>query len=323
MNPSLLPSLAWFARIARHLSITRAADEMGVSRAALSQNLKALEQQLGVRLLHRTTRDMSLTDAGQRLFDTLSTSLAEVERAVAAVGEAEDAPAGWVRMNTSRLAYGALIEPRLAAFRHLHPQVRLEFVLSDEMDNIISDGCDLGIRLGHHLAEHVVATPISEPVRMVVVASPAYVERHGAPASPQALEAHACINYRFPGKGALRPWEFTGPGKSGGTVTQTLDSALTFDDDAAMIEAAVNGLGLIQIVDLAVLPHLASGRLVEVLSRWAPRSAGFHLYAPSRHQVPRRVRAVQEFFGARALSPDRPAVLPQPLGNLRRAALRR
>lgn len=296
MNPALLPSLAWFARIAHHLSITRAAEEMGVSRAALSQNLKALEKQLGVRLLQRTTRDMSLTDAGQRLLDALAPSLAAVERAVADLSEKAGTPSGLVRLNTSRLAYRALVEPRLAVFCDLYPHIRLEFVLSDELDNIIVDGCDLGIRLGHKLAEHVVAVPIGGPVCMAVVASPTYLERHGEPGIPQDLDAHACINYRYPGSRALRPWTFSksGPGKN--TLSRSVEGSLTFDDDAAMIEAAVSGLGLAQIVDLAVQHRLSSGQLVQVMAKWTPRSSGFHLYAPSRHQVPARVRAVRDFL---------------------------
>lgn len=298
MNPALLPSLAWFVRIAHHLSITRAAEEMGVSRAALSQTLKALEQQLGVRLLQRTTRDMSLTDAGQRLLDALAPSLAAVERAVADLGENAGDPSGLVRLNTSRLAYRALIEPRLAVFCDLYPHVRLEFVLSDELDNIIADGCDLGIRLGHNLAEHVVAVPISGPVSMAVVASPTYLDLHGEPRLPQDLDAHACINYRYPGSRALRPWTFAGPGTGKTRLSRAVEGPLTFDDDAAMIEAAVNGRGLVQIVDMAVQHHLSSGRLVQVMAKWTPRSSGFHLYAPSRHQVPARVRAVRDFLVA-------------------------
>jgi DNA-binding transcriptional LysR family regulator len=299
MNPALLPSLALFMRIARHLSITRAAQEMGVSRAALSQALKALEQQLGVRLLHRTTRDMSLTEAGQRLLDTLGPNLAAVERAVEDLRENASIPSGLVRLNTSRLAYRALIEPRLAEFCGLYPDVRLEFVLSDELDNIIAEGCDLGIRLGHDLAEHVVAIPISGPVSMAVVASPAYIARCGEPQTPQDLDAHVCINYRYPGHRALRAWTFSEPGPDNTRLSKDVEGPLTFDDDAAMIKAALLGLGLVQIVDLAVQHHLSNGRLVQVMTKCTPRSAGFHLYAPSRHQVPARVRALRDFLANR------------------------
>ncbi len=296
MNPSLLPSLAWFARIARHMSITRAAEEMGVSRAALSQNLKALERQLGVRLLHRTTRDMSLTEAGQQLFDTLRPTLDTIEGAVNGLNELRGVPSGLVRLNTSRLAYRALIEPHLAEFCHRYPRVKLEVVMADGLNNIIADGCDLGIRLGRSLADHVVAVPISPPVAMVVLAAPAYLAAHGTPKTPSDLASHTCINYRFPGSGAIREWDFTEPGKAARHFTQGVAGALTFNDDQAMVQAAVQGLGLVQVVDLAARHHVAEGRLVEVLRRWTHRLPGFYLYSPTREHVPSGVKAVQGFL---------------------------
>lgn len=296
MHPSLLPSLAWFAHIARQGSFTRAADEMGVSRAALSQNLKALERQLGVRLLYRTTRDMSLTEAGQQLFDALQPTLDTIERAVDRLGEAGDAPSGLVRVNVSRLASRALIEPHLPEFCERYPRVRVELTLADSMSNIIADGCDVGIRLGRSLAEHVVAVPISPPLSMAVVASPAYLTRKGAPKRPVDLVKHDCINYRFQGSGALHDWDFKELGKAGRHFTQSVTGRLTFNDDAGMTNAALQGLGLIQIVELAVQQFLADGRLVRVLRDWTHRHDGFYLYAPSRDQMPSKVRALLDFL---------------------------
>lgn len=296
MNPSLLPSLAWFARIARHKSFTRAADEMGVSRAALSQNLKALEQQLGVRLLHRTTREMSLTEAGQRLFDSLKPALDAIESAVQSTGDAGGEPSGLVRINTSRLASRALIEPHLAEFCARYPRVKLELVMSDELANIIADGCDLGIRLGRSLADLVVAVPISPPLSMAVVATPAYLERFGIPATPADLVNHVCINYRYAGSGALREWDFNDAGEPGRHFTQAVSGSLTFNDDGAMMRAALQGLGLMQIVDVAIQPHLADGGLVRVLREWTHTHEGFYLYSPSREHIPSRVRAFQAFL---------------------------
>ncbi|MBT2333114.1 LysR family transcriptional regulator [Variovorax paradoxus] len=296
MHPSLLPSLAWFAHIARQGSFTRAAEEMGVSRAALSQNLKALERQLGVRLLYRTTRDMSLTEAGQQLFDALQPTLDTIERAVDRLGEVGDAPSGLVRVNVSRLASRALIEPHLPEFCERYPMVRVELTLADSMSNIIADGCDVGIRLGRSLAEHVVAVPISPPLSMAVVASPAYLAQHGAPKRPADLVKHDCINYRFQGSGALHDWDFKELGKAGRHFTQSVTGRLTFNDDAGMTGAALQGLGLIQIVDLAVQQFLTDGRLVRVLRDWTHRHDGFYLYAPSRDQMPSKVRALLDFL---------------------------
>lgn len=296
MNPSLLPSLAWFAHVARHRSFTRAAGELGVSRAALSQSLKALERQLGVRLLYRTTRDMSLTEAGQHLLDTLQPSLSQIEQAVRSVAEIGSAPSGLVRINTSRLAAKTLLEPHLAEFYERYPDVRIELIMDDTLSNIIADGCDVGIRLGRSLADHVVAMPISAAISMVVAASPSYLERHAIPETPEDLTQHNCINYRNAGSGALRNWDFNEPGSNGRYFTQAVAGNFTTSDDQNMTRAALQGIGLIQHVDIAIEQHLADGSLVQVLSDWAPSQAGFHLYSPSREQMPSKVRALLDFL---------------------------
>jgi DNA-binding transcriptional LysR family regulator len=296
MNPSLLPLLAWFVQIARHRSFSRAAAATGVSRAALSQSLKALERELGVRLIQRTTRHMSLTEAGQQLFDTLQPRLEEIASAVRHLGEAVGVPSGLIRINTSRLASKALIEPHLAEFHARYPEVTLELVMDDAMSNIIAEGCDAGIRLGQALADHVVAVPISPPLSMAVVASPVYLERHGIPQTPADLGAHACIGFRFSGSGALHDWEFSAPGTSGRYFTQAVSGPLVTNDPDAMTRAALQGLGLIQLIDIAVRQAVAEGRLVRVLEDWAHHHAGFHLYVPSREQMPAKTRVLIDFL---------------------------
>jgi DNA-binding transcriptional LysR family regulator len=296
MDPSLLPSLAWFAHVARHGSFTRAAEEMGVSRAALSQNLKSLERQLGVRLLYRTTRHMSLTEDGQKLFDTLRPALRDIEHAIVTMGETRDAPSGMVRINTSRLAAKALIEPHLAEFYARYPRITLELVMADSLSNIIADGFDAGIRLGKSLAEHVIAIPLTPALSMAVVASPAYLERNGVPKVPADLARHQCINYRFPGTGALHEWDFTEAGGNGRDFTQAVSGRLTTNDDQSMTRMALQGLGLIQIVDVAVQRLLSEGRLVRVLRDWTYQHAAFYLYAPSREHMAPKVRALIDFL---------------------------
>jgi len=292
----MLPSLAWFAHVARHRSFTRAAEEMGVTRAALSQNLKALERQLGVKLIYRTTRDMSLTEAGQQLFDSLRLSLDNIRQAVESLGESVESPSGLIRINTSRLASKALIEPHLAEFCTRYPKIKLELIMADSLSNIIADGCDVGIRLGRSLAQHVVAIPISPALCMAVAASPTYLERHGAPKLPADLSKHNCINYRFLGSGALHDWDFNEPGKAGRHFTQAVTGNITTNDDESMTRAALDGLGLIQIVNIAIQPYLADGRLVRVLRDWTHHHAGFYLYSPTREQMPSKVRAFIDFF---------------------------
>lgn len=296
MDPALLPSLAWFAHIARHHSFTKAAAEMGVSRPALSQNLKALEQQLGIKLIYRTTRDMSLTEEGQRLFDAIRPSLGTIERAVRSLGEIRDEPSGLLRVNTGRTAAKALLEPHLAEFLGRYPQVRLELVMDDGLSNIIADGCDAGIRLGESLAEHMVAVPITPMLEMVVAATPAYFERRGVPDTPADLVRHNCLCYRNTSSGAIYGWEFTSPDVDGHDFAVEPQGNYTTNDDDDMLRAALQGVGLIQHIDLTVHRHLDDGSLVRVLQPWCRPFPGFYLYAPSREQMPSKVRALIDFL---------------------------
>lgn len=295
MDPSLLPSLAWFAHVAHHRSFTKAAAEMGVSRANLSQNVKALERRLNVKLLYRTTRDMSLTEEGQRLYDVWYPALVAVERAVRTMHDTRDEPSGLVRVNTSRVAAKTLLEPHLEEFCARYPRLQLELVADDALANIVADGCDAGIRVGESLAEHMVAVPITPALEMAVVGTPAYFERHGQPATPADLAQHNCLRFRMPG-GAILPWEFTAPGEDGHAFTvEPLGSVITNDDDS-MIRAALQNVGLIQHIDIAVQQRLDSGELVRVLQPWCKPFAGFYIYASTRAQMPAKVRALIDFL---------------------------
>lgn len=270
--------------------------EMEVSRAALSQHLKALEGQLNVRLLHRTTRDMSLTEEGQRLFDTLQPALAAIERAVAELGEAQSEPSGLIRMNTSRVAARLLLEPRLAEFLARYPKLRLELVINDGFSNIVAEGLDAGIRLGESLDEHMVAVPVTPMLEMAIVGAPAYFERHGVPESPADLMRHNCLSYRFTSSGTIDRWSFASPDAEGRTIVFEPQGNAVFNDDDSMLRAAVQGVGLVQHIDLCVRHHLADGSLVRVLRPWCRPFPGFFLYVPSRAQMPTKIRALMDFL---------------------------
>ncbi len=268
---------------------------MGVSRAALSQNLKALEQRLNVKLLYRTTRDMSLTDEGLHLFEALQPALASIERAVRNIGTAPSEPAGLLRINTSRVAAKSLLEPHLDEFFSRYPKLKLEIVMDDGMSNIIADGCDAGIRLGEHLAEHMVALPITPMLEMAVCGSPAYFEAHGKPQTPADLTNHNCLSYRFV-NGSIFHWEFAEPENKSRTFVVEPHGCLTTNDDEGMVRAGLQSVGLIQHMELAVRPHLKAGTLVRVLENWSMPFTGFYLYVPSREQMAAKVRALIDFL---------------------------
>jgi DNA-binding transcriptional LysR family regulator len=295
MDPSLLPSLAWFAHVAHHRSFTKAAAEMGVSRANLSQNVKSLERRLNIKLLYRTTRDMSLTEEGQRLYEVWYPALVAVERTVDALHETHEEPAGLIRMNTSRVAAKTLVEPHLEEFSTRFPKLGLELMMDDGLANIVADGCDVGIRIGESLAEHMIAVPITPLLEMAVVGTPAYFKRFGQPTSPTDLVQHNCLRFRQV-SGAIHPWEFTSPDETGRSLMMEPRGSMTTNDDDGMIRAALQNIGLIQHIDLAVQPYLDSGALVRVLRPWCRPFAGFYVYAPTRAQMPAKVRALIDFL---------------------------
>lgn len=296
IEPSLVSSLTWFAHIARHRSFTKAATEMEVTRAALSQHLKGLEQHLNVRLLNRTTRDMSLTDEGQRLLDVLQPALTAIERAVAEIGEAHAEPTGLIRMNSSRIAARLLIEPHMGEFLARYPKLRLELVMDDGFSNIVAEGLDAGIRLGESLDEHMVAVPITPPLEMAIVGSPEYFERYGMPETPADLMKHNCLAYRFTSSGTIDRWSFTSSDEEKRTVVFEPRGNAVFNDDDSMLHGALEGVGLVQHIDLCVRRHLADGSLVRVLAAWCPPFPGFYLYVPSRSQMPAKTRALMDFL---------------------------
>ncbi|MCO5149721.1 MULTISPECIES: LysR family transcriptional regulator [unclassified Shinella] len=296
LDPSLLPAMAWFVHVARRRSFTKAATEMEVTRATVSQHLKSLERHLNVRLLHRTTRDMSLTEEGRRLFDVLQPAFAAIEGAVTDLGEAGAEPSGMIRLSVSRVAARSLIEPHMAAFLALYPKLRLELVTDDGFSNIVADGLDAGIRLGESLDAHMIAVPITPPMQMAIVGSPGYLERHGIPETPQDLKHHNCLSYRFTSSGTIDRWSFITPDAEARTVVYEPDGNAIFNDDDSMLRAALQGVGLVQHLDLCVRPYLQDGSLVRVLLPWAHPRPSFFLYVPSRAQMPAKIRALVDFL---------------------------
>jgi DNA-binding transcriptional LysR family regulator len=296
LDPSLLPAIAWFVHVARRRSFTKAATEMEVTRAAVSQHLKSLERHLNVRLLNRTTRDMSLTEEGQRLFDILQPALAAIEGAVNEVGEAGAAPSGMIRLSVSRVASRSLIEPHMAEFLARYPKLRLELVIDDGFSNIVAARLDAGIRLGESLQEHMVAVSITPPLEMAIVGSPEYLDHHGVPETPSDLMKHNCLSYRFTSSGTIDHWSFTTPDHEARTVVYEPQGNAIFNDDETMLRAALQGVGLMQHFDLRVRAHLQDGTLVRVLRPWCQPFPGFYLYVPSRAQMPAKTRALVDFL---------------------------
>ncbi|WP_281706456.1 LysR substrate-binding domain-containing protein [Aeromonas taiwanensis] len=205
-------------------------------------------------------------------------------------------PSGLIRINSSRIAARLLIEPHMGEFLARHPKLRLELVMADGFSNIIADGMDAGIRLGESLDEHVVAVPITPPLTMAIVGSPDYFRQHGTPQTPGDLTRHNCLAYRFTSSNTIDRWSFTSPDEEQHTQIFDPKGNAVFNDDDSMLQAALQGVGLVKHLDLRVRQHLSDGSLERVLAHWCPPFPGFYLYVPSRAQMPAKIRALMDFL---------------------------
>ncbi|WP_218831789.1 LysR family transcriptional regulator [Bordetella genomosp. 10] len=290
--PPNLHELDTFAAVARHRSFRKAAAERGVSASALSHALRGLEERLGVRLLHRTTRSVTPTEAGERLLARLDPALREVADALADVTALQAVPAGKVRLNVPRPAARLLLAPILARFAAAHPRVQVEVVTDDGLADIVGAGFDAGMRFGESLAGDMVAAPVGPPQRFVCVASPDYLAARGIPRTPRDLLGHACIGRRFP-SGNLYAWEFQAEGQP---LRIDVSGPLLLDDDVLMIQAARDGAGIAYVYEAMVADDIAAGRLVLVLDAWSAMPSRFFLYYPGRRQLPTALRALVDFI---------------------------
>ena len=271
--------LAAFASVAREKSFTRAAAKLGVSPSALSQTVRNLEARLGLRLLTRTTRSVSPTEAGARLLATLAPRLEEIRAEVAALAELRDKPAGTLRITAGEHSAVSILQPALAKLLPDYPDVKIEVIVENGLTDIAAEGYDAGIRLGDQVAKDMIALRIGPDMRMVVVGSPAYFARHPVPRVPQDLVAHNCINMRMPTSGGLFVWNFE---RAGREVNVRCEGQLVLNNLPMRLSSVLAGLGLAWLPEDQVLPYLADGRLIRVLDDWSPTFPGYHLYYPSR-----------------------------------------
>lgn len=272
-------NLAAFAAVAREKSFTRAAAQLRVSPSALSQTISSLEERLGMRLLTRTTRSVSCTEAGERLMRTVAPRLGEIELELAALTELRDRPAGTLRITAGEHPAISVLQPALRKFLPDYPDVKVEIIIDSALTDIAAEGYDAGVRMGEQVAKDMIAVRIGPQMRMALVGSPDYFVRHLAPREPQDLADHNCITTRMPTYGGLATW---GLERDGREVKVRAEGQLIFNSLTIRIQSALDGLGLAYVPEDQALPHLAEGRLVRVLEEWCPSFPGYHLYYPSR-----------------------------------------
>ncbi|HEX5207411.1 MAG TPA: LysR substrate-binding domain-containing protein [Steroidobacteraceae bacterium] len=248
---------------------------------------------MGVRLLNRTTRSVSPTGPGSRLISRLGPALKELDAAVLDVGNLGTGPAGLLRINVPRIAAMLHIAPILGRFQAAHPRVVLEVFVDDAIIDIVAGRFDAGVRLGERLEKDMVAIPLGRTLETAIVAAPAYLQRHGIPATPRDLHEHLCINLRLRGSGGLYHWELE---RDGEELSVPVEGPLIVNDSELAVRAALDGVGIAYLMRAEIQPLIAAGRLVRVLEDWSPTYPGFYLYYPSRRQTPPALRALVEFL---------------------------
>ncbi len=273
--------LLWFLVVAEERSFTRAAARIGISQSTLSHTIKRLETRMGVLLLNRTTRNVAPTEAGERLWQSLSPRMAEIEAEMAAIMEYRDKPAGRIRITLSDHAMRTIVWPKLGSVLAEYPDLRVEFSVDSAFRNIVDGGFDAGIRLGESVEQDMIAVRVGPDWRLVAVASPDYLARRGVPQQPKDLIDHTCINIRQISAGGLYAWEFE---KDKQELRVRVDGQLTFNGSYEMVEAAVLGYGIAYVPEDIVRDQVRSGSLKIVLDDWSQPFPGYYIYFPSRRQ---------------------------------------
>lgn len=281
MKRDELGDLLAFLAVYEERSFTRAAARLGTSQSALSHTIKRLEERIAVRLLTRTTRHISPTEAGERLAETLRPSIDSITAGLDSLGDFRDRPAGRIRITCSRHATQVFLFPKVLELMQEYPDIHVEISVDQKMTDIVEQRFDAGIRLGESIEKDMIAMRIGPDMRMLAVASPAYLAKHGTPRTPHELTRHCCINLRLPTLDGLYAWEFEQDGRP---LNVRVEGSFITNDVDLVIEAAVAGMGLCCLPDLHLQPWIDRGELVPVLEEWSPSFPGYHIYYPARIQ---------------------------------------
>src|SRR5215218_7850008 len=281
MQRGRLDDFRAFVAVARERSFTNAAAKLGVSQSALSHTIRELEARLGVRLLTRTTRSVSPTEAGERLLSTLGPRFEEIEAELAAVSELREKPAGTIRITATENATATVLLPKLGPLLRDYPDIKVEIIIDYGLTDIVAQRYDAGVRSGEQVAKGMIALRIGPDMRMAVVGAPSYFRRHPEPKRPPDLIEHNCINLRLPSHGGVYAWEFE---KAGRELRVRVEGQFTFNATGQILNAALAGSGLAYVPESMVQPYLAKGRLKRVLEDWCLPYSGYHLFYPSRRQ---------------------------------------
>jgi DNA-binding transcriptional LysR family regulator len=285
MDPRRFSDLVIFSRVAEARSFTAAARSLGVTQSAVSQTVKRLEGELGIRLLSRSTRSLTPTAAGEQLLSTLVPNVTELDAKLTELRRLREEPGGQLRVTCGKHAADTIVWPAFARLIAAHPGIDGELSVEDRYVDIVAERFDIGIRMRDSLEMDMISVPVGPPLRAVVVGAPRYLDAQAAPDSPRALSRHRCIGFRNAG-GNLSPWSF---GKDAHTETVKVASSVIVNDGDALVAAACAGMGLAYMLEDLATPFLRNGQLVEVLGDWSPSFPGYHAFYSSRRHPPRAV----------------------------------
>jgi DNA-binding transcriptional LysR family regulator len=285
-RPSLAELIS-FATVAAHKSFRKAADELRMSPSTLSHTIRTLETRLGVRLLHRTTRSVAITEVGQALLLRVQPLVKDLDTALGDIDDYRSKPSGTLRINSNFIGARVLLQVAVPRFLARHPEMHFDLVTDGRLVDIVAEGFDAGIRLAESVSKDMIAVPFGGTSRFVAVAAPAYLKKHGVPKAPLDLLQHSCIRHRMR-NGRIYTWEFERRGQS---VDVDVPGRLTLDEDRLMLDAAIEGVGIAFVPESAASDAIASRKLSVVLDDWCPRFPGLCLYYPGRRQVPAGLRA--------------------------------
>lgn len=291
MSNENLRDLNAFVVVAEEGSFTRAAARLGVSQSALSQTVRNLEERVGIRLLNRTTRNVSPTEAGERLLSEVTPALEQIDRGFAQLGSLRERPSGTIRLSADEYAILSLLWPALEQFLALYPEIDIELVTDYGRTDVVRERFDAGVRRGKLVSKDMIALRIGPDIPMVVVAAPSCFAGRKPPRRPQDLSDHTCINLRLPTHGEFFAWTFS---KGGKDMRVTTEGRLVFTSIVQVRQACLAGFGLAYLPLDFVAGHIASGALVEVLADWRKTFEGYHLYYPNRRQHPPALAALIE-----------------------------
>lgn len=301
MRGSEYAQLRAFVAVVEHGSFVRAAAHLGMSASALSQTIRQLEERLEVRLLNRTTRSVSPSDAGARLLLRLQPALNEVDAALAGIAQTPGAPpSGRLRINAPRVAAVHYLAPLLGPFLNTYPGVSLDIVTDERPVDVAGGSFDLGIRLGDSPDDDLIAVELSGHLEMMVVASPAYLEQFGTPHTPHDLSEHQCLSFREASGGSLYPWDFE---RGGERLAISINGPLEATEPEMLTRVVLAGAGIAYLFEHQVREHITSGRLVHLLAEWTPAFPGFYLYYPKQRQTEPALQAFVDFV-KKPLRPD-------------------